>query len=112
LPRGYGQVDQGVEPALVGRLILSVLQRDDVTLPPFDEGEHMIGPSRQCGRYFALISMPVIDRFDAALDVINRQLGDMRLDVQLAQVGTHGSPQIVQSPRRERLTFGLNDPGV
>jgi hypothetical protein len=112
VPRGYGQVDQGVEPALVGRLILSVLQRDDVALPPFNNGEHVIGPPRQRGRYFALIAISIIDRFDAALNVIDRQLGDMRLDIQLAQVGAHSSPQIVQSPRRERLAFGLNNPGV
>ncbi len=52
------------------------LQRGDAALSPFDYGAHVLCP--QCQRFFSLIAIPIVDRFDAALDVIDRKLGDVR----------------------------------
>ena len=78
LPRGLGQVGQGVETALAGRLFQARCSVDNLALPPLDNGEHVLGPPRQCGAYFVLIAIPIVDRFNAALDVIDRELGDVR----------------------------------
>ena len=72
----------------------------------------MLAPLRQGGGDLAFVTVLVVDRYKAALAVIDAQLGNMRRDAKLAQAGAKGSAQIVMRPIRytgtliERL-FGM-----
>src|SRR5262249_49815473 len=84
----------------------------DVAFSPLGQRQHMVGPACQRGAYFALIAMPVIDRLDAALDVIDRKLGDMWRNAELAESGAHRSTQIVKRPVRQCLAGRYGDTGI
>ena len=60
----------------------------------------MIGPLRQSGGDLAFVTVLVVNRYKAALAVIDAQLGNMRRDAELAQSSTKCAAQVVMRPIR------------
>jgi len=72
---------------------LAAQQRHDPLRPSLDQVEHVLTPAQKRVRDLALVAMPVIDGFDAALHVVYDKLGDMGRHANPAHAGAYGSPQ-------------------
>src|SRR5262249_28646594 len=79
-------------------LLLSSAQRYYGGRAATYDGKHVLGPKLQGRCDLALVTVSVVNGFDAALDVVDRQFRDVWLDAQLAQVRAHGPSQIMQYP--------------
>ena len=64
----------------------------------------MFAPPRQRGAYFALIPIPIIDRLDATLDMIDRKLGHVRRNY---LVGDTVTVNVVRGGRRVDVKLTL-----
>src|SRR5262245_32662878 len=69
----------------------------------FDQRAHMVGPHRQCGAHFALVTAAIVDPGDAAFVatlMVEHGFDNVRLDSDVGHFGGDRAPDVAQLPAR------------
>src|SRR5262245_54396840 len=86
---------------------LNASRRGAAKVTPFDQLEHVIGPTQQRLTHLPLILRTVIDAGDSAAVtavVVQTRLDDVRVDTDIGHAGRDRSADVVDAPRFHAVT--------